>query len=624
MHFDSYLPCGQFGTCCSLCGTVLLKALEHLNPEFVVIRRRHRSEGSPRHSGSAAASIRQTPGRSRSAEVVRRSSTVQDSSHGRRSRSGTALHRHANIEDSSLATAALQQPVAEKPGSIPMRGKPPLTDRSRQRSVRTSSHPATTKSGLRVALRSLLPRAPSGRSLLKVVKRLNHVIHTVPNLVLRFAAALYCDVNAIPIVACSGSQGQVLSFLSAYMTTRAGTVPKRSWCGQEAATSTSSPCWSAIQNEFYSPAFLSTRINLCLLSSFIHENVLFKSVLVTRQLRSGSSAKRVTGWFFHITAHTLLDPFFLSMVAPIALMRASSNATSTPLTVNASLPGVARGLGLSFIAVLVEQWVSPALCRLVDRAAVTLLEAVEYVTQRRYEYVDISSASQSCTSESDVSVRSFADESVNTGRADSPGSARIAAKEEEYRQERRQRHQARRERQRKAQSRVQRVILRAILYRMLASMVAMCAVKHPAAVVIELLRSRSLLNVLGAADISREERPVSYPVNWKGLTAYVADTASLSQQESIPLAVRLLRNAVGAMGEEMTTLHRGVVDISGEREVIQQIWSRARDEGRTASDSLSVAWHSLRSISPLYRGVAVTLAAELLSFYMGTWQRLDL
>lgn len=136
----------------------------------------------------------------------------------------------------------------------------------------------------------------------------------------------------------------------------------------------------------FTPSFFAIREMGRLLFLYIVDLFFMDNTMVVRQLRSRHYTKRLVGWCVRIFSHSLLDPIFLSVLSPIICVTVKDFSRSGPIRF--SIPGCLNGLLWSIGLVVIQGFVLPTLSHLVNRATVTMLEALEYFIKRRYTYLD--------------------------------------------------------------------------------------------------------------------------------------------------------------------------------------------------------------------------------------------
>lgn len=163
-----------------------------------------------------------------------------------------------------------------------------------------------------------------------------------------------------------------------------------------------------VDNAMFTPSFLVLREMGRLLFSYIVDLFFMDNTMVVRQLRSRHYTKRLVGWCARICSHSLLDPIFLSVLSPIVCVTVKDFSRSGPIRF--SIPGCLNGLAWSIGLVVIQGFVLPTLSHLVNRATVTMLEALEYFIQRRYAYLDPFASPFSDTSTASFSPRHLYEE----------------------------------------------------------------------------------------------------------------------------------------------------------------------------------------------------------------------
>lgn len=566
--------------------------------------------------------------------------------------------------------------------ATPMVGKPPLADgsqlhhRSRRSSVHTQrsrvksekkDYPASLRMSDAVTSRRSFNERIRGwfrisqRKVTKAAELFVHVYHSLPVATLHYFCVFQWQISAVPLLCFPdiSLRGQELlqQFIpcdiapSGNATATQPTPSKRMGFFNSSPVSSppvsSRPCdfyVASSQDIFFSVPFMTVREILRLTGTYLVDILFMDNTIVVRQLRSRHYVKRALGWVLRIVAHTLVDSVMISTISTMLCLTVQSGAShGGPLRF--TMPGLLKGMSWSVLMVIVDRFVSPVLSHLVNRAMVTLFEAVEYFIQRRYVYVDSgilfsdsSSERASYAGDHDYSESEGSEmlskkssritPSLSTNQPkdepmdeDAVRAARIREQERIYERERRERHRLRRERIAAQETSVQRTIVRAILYRLVSLLVAQIVVEHPVNVLLEVMRGRSVMHLTGLLREYNANSSDSFPISWSGFTALMEDT--VNRNTSVPAPVAVLRAIGMSVGEEVNIVCRRVVAVSGQLEHIRAITQRVAESNvSSAFDSIELAWHTILSLSSLYRGVGVTILDNLLSFYVGTWRRL--
>lgn len=410
--------------------------------------------------------------------------------------------------------------------------------------------------------------------------------------------------------------------------------------------------------------FLALRWVLKSIADYLEAALFFDDGYVVRQLRSKRYWRRFTGWSIRIASHTLLDAAFLGVVGPLFMVQASSASAapsppSSPDEATAfklTLPGLLRGLALSGAGVVVQWLWMPFFSQLVDRAVVTVFEAVEYVVMRRYvawpneededeeeeeedtEEVDGNDAETSLLDQDRgeaVSVRSGTTVAASRRDGADPNTTDDRLRRRLRRQKLRRR-QERLQRQEQRDRALHQAVMRAIFYRIAGSVVAQCLVNHPCAVLVELLRGRAMLHFTGLLDSYADISPVTDGVNLANVVRYAAMSVGeaplppaiqATVEAEVPQLLTILRFIGSDVAHEVRMISSSVLAVSGEAAAIHAVQQRAQAaiaaEGTPkAVDAAELLYLSLRSLSPFFAELPFSIADKLLSFYMSVWTRL--
>ncbi|CBZ30658.1 conserved hypothetical protein [Leishmania mexicana MHOM/GT/2001/U1103] len=493
---------------------------------------------------------------------------------------------------------------------------------------------------------------------------IDHVIHAVPVAIVHYCCELKRQLVTLPLL-------RFFDLLPSPGTakTRGGT--SRSPPGAAAAAWLPTEGWFENLSAPHVAHLLFMRWMLAATESYISK-LFFDQSLVVRQLRSKRTRRRLLGWGLRLVSHTVFDPFLLSIVVPLLLSwgatpkdgDASSLLPSPPPRVFFTVAGAIRGLGISAAAVTIQQLLMPLASHLVDRAVLTVFEAVEYLIMRRYaqwsddddeddDYNEddeddddraslASGVSEGARSQQSVSM------SVPTttpsgggagGTATLSAEKRVEHVQRQLRRERRERRKRRKRRQAEREHAMRLAILRAIVYRVVASLVAQSLIDHPLSVLVELLRGRATLHLTGLLQPYAAMTDASDGLSWTNLWRYalqLADpTATVRDatkgedvgEEGVPPLVTVLRRAGRTITREVVVLSSSVLTASGQTAAIAAVQQRAAQtvaQGGipSAADSADFMARTISSLSPFYYGIQFTVIDKVLSFYMAVWTRL--
>nr|CAJ2480490.1 unnamed protein product [Leishmania braziliensis] len=506
-------------------------------------------------------------------------------------------------------------------------------------------------------------RRMQARNMTRQAHLIDHVIHAVPVLIVHYCCKLKRQLATLPL----------LCFCD--LLPSPGTADTRGSTGG-AAAGAAAAAWLPTEERFEKlPApdaahLLLTRWMLAATESYI-EKLFFDGSLVVRQLRSKRTPRRLLGWGLRLASHAVFDPLLLSIVVPMLLSWGATPLTgdalsllpSPPPRVLFTVPGAIRGLMISTVGVITQRLVMPLASQLVDRAVLTVFEAVEYLLMRRYarwsegEDEDddyngddednddraslASGVSEGAHSKQRVSASTAAitiDGDGPSGTATISAENRVQREQLQLRRERRERHKRRERRQAEREHAMKLAILRAIVYRVVASLAAQSFIDHPLSVLVELLRGRATLHLMGLLQPYATMTAASDGLSWANLWQYVLHLADENvtvrgamkrgdADEGVPPLVTALRRAGRAIAQEVVVLTSSVLTTSGQTEAIATVQQRAAQtiaQGGipSAADSADFMTRTLLSLSPFYYGIQFTMIDKVLSFYMAVWTRL--
>ncbi|KAK7194644.1 hypothetical protein NESM_000383300 [Novymonas esmeraldas] len=484
------------------------------------------------------------------------------------------------------------------------------------------------------------------RQVTRAAYLIDHVLHAVPVVVVHYCCELKRQLATLPLLRFADS-------LTPTSTTAAAAAA--AWLPTE-ETLEAAPTPRLAH-------FLLTRWVLATVESYVAKVFFLDESLVVRQLRSRRLRRRLLGWGLRLVSRTLFDPILLSVVVPILLswsIAPDAGDATRPPRVLLTVPGAVRGLAVSAAGVAVQWLVMPLASHLVDRAVLTVFEAVEYLIMRRYarwsddededeDEDELDEAEDggagggggdddrmSLVSGISDGMRSQQSVSAALSRDATPAEKRVQREQRQLRRERRERQRRRERRQAEREHAMRAAVLRAIVYRVVASLVAQSLIDHPLSVLVELLRGRATLHFTGLlqpyAAMTADKDGLSWVNLWRYASRLPHPTAAVPSSEDgdgdVPPLVTALRRAGRAMTQELVVLTSSVVAVSGQTEAITDVRRRAaqavaRGDTPSAADSAEFMAHSLSSLSPFYHGLQFTVIDKLLSFYMAVWTRLS-
>ncbi|KAG5466140.1 hypothetical protein LSCM4_01282 [Leishmania orientalis] len=506
-------------------------------------------------------------------------------------------------------------------------------------------------------------RRTRARNITRQAYLIDHVIHAVPVAIVHYCCELKRQLATLPL----------LRFTD--LLPSPGAADTRGGTGSS-PTGAAASGWLPTEERFEKlPAsdvlhLLLMRWALAATGSYI-EKFFFDESLVVRQLRSKRTGRRLLGWGLRLASHTVCDPLLLSILVPMLLSRsptpeygdASSLLPSSPPRVLFTVPGAVRGLVMSAAGVAIQRLMMPLASQLVDRAVLTVFEAVEYLIMRRYaRWSDDDEEDDGCHEDeegeddraslaSGVSEGARSQQSASTpvaaaafsgdgagGTAALSAEKRVQREQRQLRRERRERRKRRERRQAEREHAMRVAILRAIVYRVVASLAAQSLIDHPLSVLVELLRGRATLHLTGLLQPYTAMTATCDGLSWANLWQYtsklVGPTVAVrgaanrgDAEEGVPPLVRALRHAGRTITQEVVVLTASVLTASGQTEAIAAVQRRAAQtvaQGGipSAADSADFMARTLSSLSPFYYGIQFTVIDKVLSFYMAVWTRL--
>ncbi|KAG5466690.1 hypothetical protein LSCM1_00860 [Leishmania martiniquensis] len=505
-------------------------------------------------------------------------------------------------------------------------------------------------------------RRTRARNITRQAYLIDHVIHAVPVAIVHYCCELKRQLVTLPLLRFN----DLLPSPGA-----AGT------CGATGSgpADAAAPGWLPTEERFEKlPAphvahLLLMRWILAATASYI-EKFFFDESLVVRQLRSKRTPRRLLGWGLRLASHTVFDPLLLSVVVPMLLswgatpedVDASSLLPSSPPRLLFTVPGVVRGLVMSAAGVAIQRLMMPIASQLVDRAVLTVFEAVEYLIMRRYArwsdddeddgyHEDDEGEDDRVSLASGVSEGARSQQSLSTpaavpapsgdkagGTAAFSAEKRVEREQRQLRRERRERRKRRERRQAEREHAMRLAILRAIVYRVVASLAAQSLIDHPLSVLVELLRGRATLHFAGLLQPYTAMTTACDGLSWANLWRHASQLAGPAvvtrgagnrgdADEGVPPMVKVLRRTGRAITQEVVMLTASVLVVSGQTEAIAAVQRRAAQtvaQGGipSAADSADFMACTLSSLSPFYYGIQFTVIDKVLSFYMAVWTRL--